>query len=342
VMPISVSSDGTGILPTHAVSTPLDRFSPADHTAKIFPSGEIAYPNVSVGLNASSGRVEIILVSTRRSGSATGYSPLFAAYASAAIFTIRRSPRTFAARASLRILKKFIVTTPKSVAMIVSAIRSSITVKAFRVFMVNGIIAWRDQGQGARDKGEWRENCWGRGTRGQGQGARVKGPGSRGQGQGARVKGPGGGESVHQKERGTALSEGFKDLIAWQKGYELLLGVYKITKEFPRNEMFGLTSQMRRAAVSVVGNIAEGYERIHRKEYVYFLSVAKGSLGELEAYLMLANDLGYVNADGYKGIDEKRRETARILMGLMRSLRGQDKGQGSRGQGEGEAKRRCE
>jgi four helix bundle protein len=77
---------------------------------------------------------------------------------------------------------------------------------------------------------------------------------------------------------------------------------------------------MQRAAVSVPANIAEGYERNHKKEYIQFLSIAKGSLGEVETYLLLAKDVGYVSAEEYGQVDEKRKQSARLLKGLIRSL----------------------
>ena len=116
------------------------------------------------------------------------------------------------------------------------------------------------------------------------------------------------------------MREGFKNLIAWQKAYELAIEIYKITRTFPRHETYGLISQIRRAAVSISGNIAEGYERLHRKEYVHFLSMAKGSLGELETYLLFSRDLEYMFDIRYQEIDIKRQETARILKGLIISL----------------------
>jgi four helix bundle protein len=76
---------------------------------------------------------------------------------------------------------------------------------------------------------------------------------------------------------------GFRDLLAWQRAYGLALDVYRATGTFPRDELFGLTSQMRRAAVSVPANIAEGYERRTRGEYSQFLRIARGSLGELSS-----------------------------------------------------------
>jgi four helix bundle protein len=115
-------------------------------------------------------------------------------------------------------------------------------------------------------------------------------------------------------------TEGFKQLNVWQKAYELTLEIYKISTAFPKNEMYGLTSQLRRAAASVPANIAEGYERNHRKEYVQFLYVAKGSLGEVETFLLLASDLKYLSKDEFNAVDEKRKVTSRLLKGLVKSL----------------------
>jgi four helix bundle protein len=84
--------------------------------------------------------------------------------------------------------------------------------------------------------------------------------------------------------------------------------------------MYGLVSQIRRAAVSIPANISEGYERNHRKEYVQFLFVSKGSLGEVETHLLLAKDLGYLSEKEYSAIENKRSETARLLIGLIKSL----------------------
>jgi four helix bundle protein len=115
-------------------------------------------------------------------------------------------------------------------------------------------------------------------------------------------------------------TKGFKQLVVWQKAYELTLETYRLSKLFPQKEMYGLTSQMQRAAVSVPANIAEGYERKHRKEYLNFLHISRGSLGELETYLSLAKDLGYLTSDDFEQIDGKRIETGRLLRGLIKSL----------------------
>jgi len=119
---------------------------------------------------------------------------------------------------------------------------------------------------------------------------------------------------VEQKDKG------FKGLIVWQKAYALALDIYKASKKFPKDEMYGLVSQIRRAAVSIPAKISEGYERNHRKEYVQFLYVSKGSLGEVETHLLLAKDLGYLSEVEYSTIESTRSETTRFLIGLIKSL----------------------
>lgn len=114
--------------------------------------------------------------------------------------------------------------------------------------------------------------------------------------------------------------QGFKNLIVWQKAYEFVLSVYKYTQKFPASELYGLTSQLRRAVVSLSANIAEGRERQHKKEFLQFLSIARGSLGEDETYLMLARDLNYFNEAVFSGLDEQRKEIGRLLRGLVKSL----------------------
>jgi four helix bundle protein len=88
-------------------------------------------------------------------------------------------------------------------------------------------------------------------------------------------------------------TESFKDLIVWQKAYKLVLEIYRLTKDFPRFELYGLAQQMRRAAVSIPSNIAEGYGRRHKAEYRQFLVVSYGSLSELETQYLLSIDLQY-------------------------------------------------
>jgi len=113
---------------------------------------------------------------------------------------------------------------------------------------------------------------------------------------------------------------GYRDLRVWQSGYELTLELYRLTKRFPKEETFGLISQMRRAASSIPANIAEGYERNHRKEYLQFLHIAKGSLGELDTYLLLAKDLEYLSNAEFDRVCSMRRETVKMLHGLIKAL----------------------
>ncbi|MBN1493711.1 MAG: four helix bundle protein [Candidatus Omnitrophica bacterium] len=117
------------------------------------------------------------------------------------------------------------------------------------------------------------------------------------------------------------MGEGFKKLIVWQKAYAFALSIYKVTQQYPKHEQYGLTSQIRRAALSISGNIAEGYTRLHRKEYIQFLMIAKGSLAEVETFLLFSKDLGYITDAEYLKIDEVRKEVGRTLAGLIKSLR---------------------
>ena len=87
----------------------------------------------------------------------------------------------------------------------------------------------------------------------------------------------------------------FQDLRIWQKGIEVVKDIYILTKKFPKEELCGLTSQMRRSAVSIPSNIAEGFRRYHNKEYKQFLYIALGSCAELETQIIIANELNYTN-----------------------------------------------
>lgn len=117
------------------------------------------------------------------------------------------------------------------------------------------------------------------------------------------------------------MGEGFRNLKVWQKAYNLALEIYKMTKTLPKTELYGLVNQMQRAAISVSANIAEGYERQYRKEYIQFLMIAKGSLGELETYLMFSKDLSYIGEEKYNELDGQRQEIGRLLRGLINSLK---------------------
>jgi len=113
------------------------------------------------------------------------------------------------------------------------------------------------------------------------------------------------------------MSENYRNLIAWQKAKELALEIYRATRVFPKDELYGLTSQMRRAAISVPSNIAEGKGRHSHKELVQFLYRARGSLLELETQLSIAQELGYVDSTVSKHLGVLMAEEGRILNGLI-------------------------
>jgi four helix bundle protein len=110
----------------------------------------------------------------------------------------------------------------------------------------------------------------------------------------------------------------FTDLYAWQEAHKLVLMVYETTKKFPKEELFALTSQVRRAAVSVTSNIAEGFSRQSYKEKVQFYSMALGSNTEVQNQLLIAKDIKYVSTEGFKNIAEQSIEVHKLLNGLIK------------------------
>jgi four helix bundle protein len=112
----------------------------------------------------------------------------------------------------------------------------------------------------------------------------------------------------------------YRQLSVWKRAHELALAVYRITERFPDCERYGLTAQLRRAAVSVVSNIAEGSGRLGDREQVRFLRIARGSVCEVECQLLLSKDLGYVQADAWNGIDKACQDLSSMLSALVRSL----------------------
>jgi four helix bundle protein len=105
----------------------------------------------------------------------------------------------------------------------------------------------------------------------------------------------------------------YKDLIVWQKSYTLTQNIYTITEHFPKKEDFSLTSQMRRCSLSIPSNIAEGYRRSHRKEFIQFLQIAFGSASELEVQLLLSKDIGYISDNEYE-------ETGALLTEILKMI----------------------
>jgi four helix bundle protein len=114
---------------------------------------------------------------------------------------------------------------------------------------------------------------------------------------------------------------GYTDLIVWQKAFLLAEKIYLITEDFPAEERYGLTSQMRRAAVSIPSNIAEGYRRRHHQEWRQFVHIAFGSAAELETQLLLAKKLKLAPEDEFVATENLLSETLRLLNRLCNSLR---------------------
>ena len=114
---------------------------------------------------------------------------------------------------------------------------------------------------------------------------------------------------------------GFKDLIAWKKGMELVKAIYDATDGFPSHEQFGLTSQLRRAAVSVPSNIAEGKAHYSNREFVRFLRHSRGSLAEIETQVLIAHQRRYLSDPTMAKLSQQLDELGRILSGLINSLK---------------------
>ena len=129
------------------------------------------------------------------------------------------------------------------------------------------------------------------------------------------------------------MARSFKNLLVWQRGMALAEGVYGLAKTFPRHEQYGLCDQMRRAAVSVPSNIAEGCGRGTDRDWAHFLGQALGSLCELETQLELAVRLGYAKADALLPLQGIAQETGKMLVALIRKFGGKQ-ASGVRGAGE--------
>ena len=116
------------------------------------------------------------------------------------------------------------------------------------------------------------------------------------------------------------IVQSYRDLIVWKKSMSLVLDVYRSTNAFPKTETYGLISQMRRAAVSIPSNIAEGQARLTTLEFKQSLGHARGSLMEVETYILLAQGLGYLQLDQSEGLLVGTAEVGKILNGLLNSL----------------------
>ena len=109
----------------------------------------------------------------------------------------------------------------------------------------------------------------------------------------------------------------FTDLLSWQEGHILVISVYKITRQFPKEELYSLTDQMRRAATSITSNIAEGFESQGYKERVQFYYLAQGSLTELKNQILIAKDVGYLPKQDFDRLMDQADKTHRLLQGLI-------------------------
>ncbi|MCP1298335.1 four helix bundle protein [Chryseobacterium sp. S0630] len=112
----------------------------------------------------------------------------------------------------------------------------------------------------------------------------------------------------------------FKELLVWQKSIDFVTDIYRITETFPKTEIYGLISQIRRSAVSIPSNIAEGNSRRSKPDYLQFLKIARGSCAEVETQLIISKNLGFLNEDDYLKLNQEIIEITKMLNGLINSL----------------------
>ena len=117
------------------------------------------------------------------------------------------------------------------------------------------------------------------------------------------------------------MAKSYRDLLIWQKGIQLSLLIYRLTKDFPREETYGLTSQMRRAAVSIPTNIAEGCGRLKTGEYMHFLGIARASNCELQTLMIIARELGLLDEQQYSNADALSDEIGKMITATVQKLR---------------------
>jgi four helix bundle protein len=116
------------------------------------------------------------------------------------------------------------------------------------------------------------------------------------------------------------MLKNYKELKVWQKSYEICLEIYRITAEFPKQELYGLTAQIRRSGVSIVSIIAEGYGRKTTQDYIRMLYISYGSVCELETQILLAGDLNFIEKGALGRVKQDIAEIERMLMALIKSL----------------------
>ena len=115
----------------------------------------------------------------------------------------------------------------------------------------------------------------------------------------------------------------FEELIVWQEARKFTNNMYRVTKKFPKEELYGLTSQMRRAAVSVMSNIAEGFDRRTTKEFISFLIIARASVSEVQNDLYISLDLNYINTENFQTNYDCAQKIAKLINGLITYLKSQ-------------------
>lgn len=116
----------------------------------------------------------------------------------------------------------------------------------------------------------------------------------------------------------------FKQIKVWEKAHQLTLDIYRITMSFPQYEVYGITSQLRRASSSIPANIAEGYSRGSTKQYINFLNISNGSLSETTYFLILAHDLGYIDSNKYKVLEQQCDEIGKMINATIKTLKSRE------------------
>jgi len=120
-----------------------------------------------------------------------------------------------------------------------------------------------------------------------------------------------------------ATIKSFEELIIWQEARKFANDIYKLTKKYPQEEMYGLISQMRRSAVSIMSNIAEGFDRRTTREFISFLVIARASISEVQNNLYISLDLNYINNEDFKIYYDYARKIAKLINGLITYLKSQ-------------------
>lgn len=118
-----------------------------------------------------------------------------------------------------------------------------------------------------------------------------------------------------------SITTSYKDLIVWKKSYQLSILIYKLTKKFPKDEVYGLISQIRRCAISIPSNIAEGYSRYRKLEFAHFLQISFASGAELETQILISKDLDYISQNEFDEVNSLLIEVMKMLNSLMSKVR---------------------